>query len=376
MTDLAYRDMKMMVNFLQELHSLDNLTSLASRVISILPKVIPSELTIWSPTSFPDGDISLSIASQKTGYLLPEDAKQLANQHFREHPFAMHYLKTHDGSAHTLSDFVSEQALHRIESLYYGMLRPAGIEEQMTTVLPVSALAKTTPSPAATEDIVVSLHRPERSFSERDRLVLNLLRPHLALAYRNAQAINNIQQELDQLNETTEAIGMITLNETGKAQQLTRRAWKLLTQYFTPSDKHTSELPENLQRWVNYQLNQLSSADFVSKPCLPLRVEHGNSQLVVRLIVDGKLSQYLLLLEERPAQQFSPESLELTGLTRRESQVLYQIAAGQRSAEIATFLQISEGTVRKHLEHIYEKFNVKTRTAAVMCALKMLGMIG
>jgi DNA-binding CsgD family transcriptional regulator len=31
--------------------------------------------------------------------------------------------------------------------------------------------------------------------------------------------------------------------------------------------------------------------------------------------------------------------------------------------------------VRKHLEHLYEKLNVQTRTAAVMVALEKLGLV-
>jgi DNA-binding CsgD family transcriptional regulator len=38
-------------------------------------------------------------------------------------------------------------------------------------------------------------------------------------------------------------------------------------------------------------------------------------------------------------------------------------------------LGCSEGTVRKHLEHLYGKLNVQTRTAAVMVALEKLGLV-
>jgi DNA-binding CsgD family transcriptional regulator len=53
------------------------------------------------------------------------------------------------------------------------------------------------------------------------------------------------------------------------------------------------------------------------------------------------------------------------GLTPREHEILEHVAAGLTNAEIARVLWISPGTVRKHLEHAFEKLGVHTRTAAV-----------
>jgi DNA-binding CsgD family transcriptional regulator len=52
------------------------------------------------------------------------------------------------------------------------------------------------------------------------------------------------------------------------------------------------------------------------------------------------------------------------GLTPREAEVLGWVARGKTNAEIAAALYISPQTVRKHLENIFEKLDVRTRTAA------------
>jgi DNA-binding CsgD family transcriptional regulator len=56
--------------------------------------------------------------------------------------------------------------------------------------------------------------------------------------------------------------------------------------------------------------------------------------------------------------------LRLLRLTPRERVVLARAAAGETNAAIAAALFVSPGTVRKHLEHIYDKLEVRTRTLA------------
>jgi DNA-binding CsgD family transcriptional regulator len=52
-------------------------------------------------------------------------------------------------------------------------------------------------------------------------------------------------------------------------------------------------------------------------------------------------------------------------VTARQRQLLSLVAVGQTNAQIARRLSISEATVRKHLEHIFHRLQVTSRTAAV-----------
>ncbi len=74
-------------------------------------------------------------------------------------------------------------------------------------------------------------------------------------------------------------------------------------------------------------------------------------------------------------QLFSVEAIQSLGLTKREAEVLCAIAQEKSNSDIAIALECSLSTVKKHLEHIYEKLAVQTRTAAVMTALVRLGSI-
>src|SRR6185436_18486478 len=62
-------------------------------------------------------------------------------------------------------------------------------------------------------------------------------------------------------------------------------------------------------------------------------------------------------------------------LTARELDVLRLVARGLTNKEIASELDISAKTAGRHLEHIYEKLGVTTRSGATMAGLER-GLIG
>jgi len=54
------------------------------------------------------------------------------------------------------------------------------------------------------------------------------------------------------------------------------------------------------------------------------------------------------------------------GLTRREQEILAWVTQGKTNPEVAQVLWLAPSTVRKHLENVYAKLGVHTRTAAVV----------
>jgi DNA-binding CsgD family transcriptional regulator len=73
---------------------------------------------------------------------------------------------------------------------------------------------------------------------------------------------------------------------------------------------------------------------------------------------------------DRPAEA-EAEAAQVP-LTPREREVLDWVAAGKTNRDIAAILGASPRTVEKHLERIYEKLGVETRTAAVMRSIKVM----
>jgi DNA-binding CsgD family transcriptional regulator len=59
------------------------------------------------------------------------------------------------------------------------------------------------------------------------------------------------------------------------------------------------------------------------------------------------------------------ESRSLAVLTRREREILLWVARGKSNREIAAVLYLAPGTIRKHLDNVYDKLGVSNRAGAV-----------
>jgi DNA-binding CsgD family transcriptional regulator len=94
-------------------------------------------------------------------------------------------------------------------------------------------------------------------------------------------------------------------------------------------------------------------ADLHASACRTLVIAGDGSTLVVEATRDDSAR----LLSERPSREGM--------LTAREHDVMRCVEDGLSNAEIARELWIQPTTVRKHLENIFAKLGVRSRTAAL-----------
>jgi DNA-binding CsgD family transcriptional regulator len=66
------------------------------------------------------------------------------------------------------------------------------------------------------------------------------------------------------------------------------------------------------------------------------------------------------------------EATDVASLTAREREILTWVAHGKTNPEIASILWVAPSTIRKHLENVYAKLGVSSRTAAVT---RFLGLV-
>jgi DNA-binding response OmpR family regulator len=97
-----------------------------------------------------------------------------------------------------------------------------------------------------------------------------------------------------------------------------------------------------------------------------------HNRLVARHMGQSGISESMLVLHVAPAQHGSRLHQPDVPLTPRETEVLSWLAKGKTNRDIAEILGMSHRTVNKHLEHIFEKLGVETRSAATAIAGHLL----
>ncbi|MBW4583319.1 MAG: helix-turn-helix transcriptional regulator [Tildeniella nuda ZEHNDER 1965/U140] len=367
MESLSLSDTQNLHQGIQKLYTLHNLDTFGVDALSILNQLVPSDIPTFHVTYVRTRQTSDTHLPGFPGFT-PE-MKRVRLQHFDEHPVIHHMPQTLNG-VYKVSDFVSQKKLHCLEGFYQQFLRLVNIEDQMVFFLP-NANSGNWCNLAQTDATLVgfALHRTQRNFMERDRLILDLLRPHLFQAYSNAQHYQRLQQDLSQLQQSLNPLGLMILDTEGQVQFVTPQAIVWLEAYFAKPTGNF-QLPDHLWAWIKHQVT--SAQTDLPKACLPLRIEQTDKQLVIRLVVEPG-NQYLLFLEEQTLPVLN--SLKLLGLSQRETEVLFEVMQGNDNKAIAAQLSVGKSTIRKHLESIYRKLGVQSRTEAIAQALTKLGLL-
>ncbi len=367
---LTAQDTQSLLQAIQELYSPRSFESFGVAVVTIVDRLVPSEVPIFHLNNLRLHQISSTFLPGYPGFTPEMD--EVSRCYWGEHPIIRNMPRTLDG-AYKTSDFTTSAEFHRLEGLYQQFLRLIGCEDQMTLFLPGHKSESCSEvSPGNCLLIGVSLNRSQRSFTERDRLILNLLRPHLFQAYCNAQHYQQLQQDLNELQQSFNQLSVVILNAEGQIQRATPQAKAWLETYFS-KPTCSFQLPDHLWAWVKHQVNGFTGEPDSVKAWLPLRIHQDGKQLIIRLVVDQTTEQYLLLMEEQTL--FLLKSLEWLGLSQRETEVLFWIMRGKDNKAIAAQLSIGKSTVRKHLESIYLKLGVQSRTEAIAQALERLGLV-
>jgi len=163
----------------------------------------------------------------------------------------------------------------------------------------------------------------------------------------------------------------------GKLIWQTPLARELLLRYYGTSAPQT---PEPVLNWLRRHLADAHA--HIEPP--RLAVELGPRRLTFRLHQqtgdsdasgeDGSSggSDWLIVMREI-SDDAVLETMSLSfKLTAREAEVLYWVVKGKINRDIAGILGASPATVKKHLERVYAKLGVETRTAAAGMAVNCI----
>ncbi len=359
---------------IQQLYTIHNFDTFEVDTLVIVDRLVPSSQPVFHKTNTRTGQLLITILPTKSSdvFKFASVLEGILAQDRAAHPIAQHMPETLTG-AYKLSDFIDRKELHSREQLYQQFLRQLDVEEQMMLFIPDVNPAKWCEL-AQTETILSGfiLNRPTLSFTERDRLILNLFQPHLFQAYTNARCHHQVQQNLHQFQQSFDGLGIAIVDVNGRIQSIAPQAISWLDTYF-PRSNHSFQLPELLRSWMNHQVNLFRNDSTIVETRLPLRIQKSDRELTIRLVIEHSGETYMLLFQEQILSLST--SLELLGFSQREVDVLLCLMQGNDNRSMATILDISISTVRKHLENIYLKLEVKSRTAAISRVLEQVGFL-
>ena len=151
----------------------------------------------------------------------------------------------------------------------------------------------------------------------------------------------------------------------GRLLWQTPLARQLLAEYF---DASAVFAPQEVFAWLSHQLPLVEAGAEPSR----LTVERGARRLSFRLHQQAGDEEWLIVMRE-VSDASVIEAIGLSfKLTAREAEVMYWVVKGKINRDIADIVGASPATVKKHLERIYAKLGVETRTAAAGMALNRL----
>jgi DNA-binding CsgD family transcriptional regulator len=158
---------------LPELYALSAIERFPARVLALVGRLIECDHVSYNEIDIARGGHRVLV---DTPELVRKDAAEAFEAHVHEHPVIAHYAATGDSGSRLISDFLSSRQLHRL-GLYAEVFARIGVETQLSTTMTTTHGGSV---------IGVALNRGKHGFSEQERMLLDLLCPHIALAHSNA----------------------------------------------------------------------------------------------------------------------------------------------------------------------------------------------
>lgn len=189
----------------------------------------------------------------------------------------------------------------------------------------------------------------------------------IAAHMHNARQMKQARTALDAFGQATVAVR----SGDGRLTWQTPLGRKLLKEYFAIADE---QAPPRLLAWI-------AAARQAAREGREAPVLHSDgARRLLATLHDpsnhGHDNEWLIVLREENHAAAIESLIAAFRLTTREAEVLFWVCKGKTSKDIGDILGSSPRTVNKHLEHVFEKLGVETRTAAATLAMGKMGMGG
>lgn len=244
-------------------------------------------------------------------------------------PLVEEHVRTGFGGWVSMEDLLPGRAWTS-HPLYLEAYRPLGLRAQISCALRVSGQVTYS----------LSLNRAGRDFGQGERDLLEQYRRLVHSSWLRVEELEAARAALALLREEREDDAMVVLTPDP----------------VTPQIVYCTEAMQRLARGQPQLWELIQQTVAATEPAGERRASRTSSAVRLEALHTGNA----VVVHVVPAS--FPE------LTHRERQILAALADGRTAHAIGHQLGISEGTVRKHLEHIYEKTGQRDRLLVVSYA--------
>jgi DNA-binding CsgD family transcriptional regulator len=176
-TELSSDDLLKALSFVREVQEAPTLDAYRCRVLG-LQELVPCNAVGYNEVNLETGETFLVLDPVEAAF---DGVYEAFARFAHQHPVLRHHSETGEPGPHSLSDFLGEDELHALD-LYQGVYKPMGAEDQLSFILP---------SPPGTA-VGIALNRATRGFSSTERELIELVRPHLTQAFRDARLRDSV----------------------------------------------------------------------------------------------------------------------------------------------------------------------------------------
>jgi DNA-binding NarL/FixJ family response regulator len=188
----------------------------------------------------------------------------------------------------------------------------------------------------------------------------------IAAHMHNARLQRQARNALDAFGHAT----LVVRLSDGRLVWQTALARQLLHSYY--GDESADHAPGELLRWARTQAARHAAG---TQPAT-LVVARSAKRLSFVLHEATGDDEWLVVLREASDAAIVEAMTLAFKLTSREAEVLYWVIKGKTNRDIGDILGSSPATVKKHLEHVFAKLGVETRTAAAALAIGKVRQLG
>lgn len=355
METLTKRDDRRIRQFKERLKAVPSKTEFIGELVTALSTVISADVISYNEVT-PNLRMAAYMVWPPNHPEIPDALKNFG-RYAHQNPLVTYAAQSNSIEAHKITNFISHQKFCNTDH-YNEFHRPLQ--------LPYNMAVKVTPS--NTSSIAVSFLRSQRDFSSHDTTLLNGLRKHIMRAYKLVTMLTEMQNDEAVNHETigTRCLSLIEVTREGRIRLSSPTSESILATYAGGTKHAHGYLPPHICEWLRHEINQEASDSDVHRLSDPLRINRPRGTLMIHLHSQG---QHPLLLLEEVHVDVSEIKLCKLSLTSREKEIWDLLIQGKTNPEIGDILDVSPGTVKKHLQSAYRKRGVETRYAAMCQAL-------